>query len=323
MDITIERYLEDKRIEWDQFVSKSINGTLLHYRSFFDHNPLNKLDDCSFMFRKGNKIVALIACNLYEKNGRKILHSHQRATYGGFVVDKSIGVEDALAMVSSLITMAKSLFVDEIIVRNPFRIMNSDNCDESDYAMWYNGFSVKSREIEVAIKLSAREILRKGYTDTTLRNVKKGAKSLTVEQSKDFVSYWTMLEENLMQKHNQKPTHTIREFQDLLKCVGEDRIKLFVSKLGERMVAGIVVFVINSNCIHAQYIASNSSYQEYRPLNFLIEEIAVWGHQNGFRYFNLGMANEDGGKTINSGLFRFKEGFGGRGVLRETMVLNI
>lgn len=73
--------------------------------------------------------------------------------------------------------------------------------------------------------------------------------------------------------------------------------------------------------IHAQYVASDSNYQDLRPLNAVIDEISDWGFKNSFSYFNLGTANESAGREINYGLFHFKEGFGGRGILRETMHL--
>ena len=48
-----------------------------------------------------------------------------------------------------------------------------------------------------------------------------------------------------------------------------------------------------------------------------------WGHEHGYRYLNLGISTEDGGRVINWGLFRFKEGFGARGVVRKYYRLEI
>jgi len=53
----------------------------------------------------------------------------------------------------------------------------------------------------------------------------------------------------------------------------------------------------------------------------VIDHIINWGTENKYSYFNLGTANEEAGRKINYGLFHFKEGFGGRGILRETMHL--
>jgi lipid II:glycine glycyltransferase (peptidoglycan interpeptide bridge formation enzyme) len=96
-------------------------------------------------------------------------------------------------------------------------------------------------------------------------------------------------------------------------------VKLFAAYLEGIMIGGILIFIANRYVVHAQYIASDSRYQEYRPLNATIDSISIWAKNAGYKYFNLGMATEPGGIIVNDGLMRFKEGFGARGVLRETM----
>lgn len=120
-----------------------------------------------------------------------------------------------------------------------------------------------------------------------------------------------------------QPTHNFEQFQVLLKNIGDDKIKLFVAKLNDEIIAGIVLFVVNERAVHAQYIASDHKYQEHRPINAVIDHIIEWAITRKFRFLNLGTPNDHSGTQINHGLLRFKEGFGGRGVLRETMHLNL
>ena len=84
----------------------------------------------------------------------------------------------------------------------------------------------------------------------------------------------------------------------------------------DKVIAGIVLFVFET-AVHAQYIASDNKFQHLRPLNAVVDYIVQWSKKCGYKYFNFGTANENDGKKINYGLFKFKEGFGGRGVLRE------
>jgi len=84
------------------------------------------------------------------------------------------------------------------------------------------------------------------------------------------------------------------------------------------MIGGISSIIANRVVLHSQYIAYDYKYQEHRPLNAVIDFMIDWAIDNDFKYLNLGMATEPGGMAINEGLFRFKEGFGGRSVLRET-----
>lgn len=84
-----------------------------------------------------------------------------------------------------------------------------------------------------------------------------------------------------------------------------------------------MVFIANSRVLHGQYIANDLSFQYLKPVHALIDHVIEYGCQNGFEYFNFGMANESEGKIINYGLFALKQHFGGRGVLRETMCLDL
>lgn len=325
MKVEIVRYTEEHANAWNELVSKSINGTFLHSRSFFDHNPLNKQDDCSFLYYKKNKVAGVIPCNLYEREGKRILHSYMRSTYGGFVVNEENGVEEAVEMVEKLIAEAKALDVQEIIIRNPFRIFQRQLCDETDYAMWYHGFTLKSRELEIAIDLraAAADKLKLRYNNGTKYNVKKAVKFVQVSESDDYKTFWYLLEQNLLEKHGTKPVHSLDGFNILKSNVGDDKIKLFAGFVDNKMVCGVVTFLFRNTAIHAQYIGSDSACQDIRPLNAVIDYIIEWGHREKFEYFNLGTANEQGGRVINNGLFHFKEGFGGRGTLRETMSLTL
>jgi hypothetical protein len=251
------------------------------------------------------------------------LISHLRSTYGGFVISRHVGVEDSLAIVQLFLNEIKKNHVKEIIIKNPFRIFYKKPCDEFDYALWYFGFKVLYRELEVAIPTDEKINIEKEFSEGTRSGLHKALKSLTVEESIDYKTYWNILEKTLNQKHHAKPTHSYEQFCDLLKNVGNEKIKLFVTKKENQIIAGLVLFILNDVCVHAQYIAYDVALQNERPLNILLYHISKWAQQKGYRYFNLGRANEDNGNTINVNLFKFKESYGGRGVLRETMHIKL
>ena len=324
MKLEMRKYTREDEAKWDNFVLSALNGTFLHSRAFFNHNPRNAEDDCSYIFYKKSTIAAVIPCALYGTGENTTLHSHPRCTYGGFVVSTQIGMEEAVEMVGKLKDEAVSMGVKRIIVRNPFRIFNSSLCDESDYAMWYHGFSLKSREVEIAIDLRhSLEYLRKNYENGTKYNVKKALKHVETAESEDFATFWSILEQGLSEKHGKAPVHTLQDMQRLITLTGQDKVKLFGGFAEGKMVCGVLVFLFGGRAIHAQYIGSDSNWQDLRPVNAVIDYIIEWGHKNGYAYFNLGMANEEEGRKINFGLYHFKESFGGRGVLRETMMLTL
>jgi len=309
--------------QWDRFIESSINGNFLHKRNFYNSNILNKIDDHSVFFLKKNKIVSALPAICIDKNGYKILNSHLRSTYGGFIINEEIGVEESLEMVHLLIDYAKANSINEIIIRNPFRILYDRISDESDYALWYHDFLIKSREVEIYVNLEPSiEIIKKRYENGTKYNIKKAWKFVTVKESDDIGIFWNILTQNLEEKHGKRPVHSLEEINYLINNSGKDHFRFYAAYHNDNLVAGCLVFIINKIAIHAQYIAQDSAYQEFRPINAVLDYIIEIGNKEGFKYFNLGTANE-GGKVINTGLFHFKQGFGGRGVLRETMHLKL
>ena len=320
--ITVTKYSEEWRIPWDNFIAESVNGNFLHSRGFYDHNPANDADECSFIFLKKNRIVAVLPCILYEKENKRILHSHLRSTFGGFVVSNEIGAAEAVIIVELIIKEARQLAVTEIIIRNPFRIFNKQQADETDYAMWFHGFSLKHRELEIAIDLQeSLDVIEKRFENGTKYNIKKAEKTVVTALTDDYEVFWKILAKNLQEKHGKDPVHTLEDLIRLREKAGKEKIKLFGGFLDDKMICGTIVFLFGKKALHAQYIASDAAYQELRPINAVTHHIIRWGHENGFHYYNLGTANEAGGRVLNRGLFHFKESFGGRGVLRETMHL--
>ncbi len=325
MLIEVIPFDEQHRSDWESFIEqKALNSTFLHSRKFYDHNSGNKVDDASLMFYKKNKLIAVFPANLYLNGSIRILHSFLRATYGGFVVSKDVTVEAALEIVGKTIEFARSKQVSQLIVRNPFRIFNTNFCDETDYAMWFHGFELKSREIEICIPIDGDiKTIRARYRNRARGSVKKASEFIEVRLSNDIKDYWRVLEKNLAETHGQKPVHDYDSVTRLIEAVGSRDILLFAGYYKGELVSGILIFKFNNLVLHAQYIASESRFQNLRPVNAMIDYIIEWGNQKGFKYFNLGTGNENEGKSVNSGLFYFKESFGGRGVLRETMILKL
>lgn len=317
--ILLTRFNESLEEVWDDFVyTKAKNATFLHSRKFYNHNYLNKADDCSLIFLKKNKIIALLPATLIEVPGEKVLYSHQRSTYGSFVFSNEISISDLDEVVCMTIEYAKNELITQIVVRPTFGIYHKTLAQEIDYLLWKNGFIIKCRELELGIDLSTE--IDSLYNDSTKRSIKKSLKAgVIVQESEDIQGYWGVLTKNLAAKYGKSPVHSIDDIKRLQTLVGQERIRLFTASLDGVIIAGILTFVANRRVLHAQYIASDHAFQDFRPLNAVIDFIVKKAKEEQFAYFNLGMVTEPGGHELNEGLCRFKEGFGARGVLRETM----
>ena len=99
------------------------------------------------------------------------------------------------------------------------------------------------------------------------------------------------------------------------------QIRLFIAEYNNKMIAGVINFICNSETVLAFYISHDESYQELRPINLLFYKIFDWAIQNEFKVFDFGIFTVN--EKPNMGLARFKENFGASGVFRDTMEINL
>ena len=127
--------------------------------------------------------------------------------------------------------------------------------------------------------------------------------------------FWAVLEANLMTKHNTRPVHTLEEITYLQSRFPE-QIRCIVGTVGRRVVAGVVLFQ-TPRVVHVQYSASTAEGNSVGASTAVIDYAMEQGMDSGARYFDFGVSNEQEGRILNEGLYRFKTSFGAGGVAQE------
>ena len=74
----IKRYTPDKATEWNEFLTRSKNGTFLFDRRYMDYHS-DRFEDSSLLIYRKNRLFALLPGNTKDKT----YYSHQGLTYGG------------------------------------------------------------------------------------------------------------------------------------------------------------------------------------------------------------------------------------------------
>lgn len=320
----LKDYKESFQQQWDDFVKNSRNGTIMQERKFLNYHYSGRFEDFSLMaYNSRGKLLAVIPAALKKIGDDKVFCSHPGASHGGIVVNKMFGLDEALRLIPLLIERCKDYGFSGIEIKMIPRIYQNWPSDEISFALRYNGFSLSSTELATALPLKEITLEPDYMKESVRRNIRKSEKmGVIVEESNDYDTYWSILERNLMQRHNVRPTHSLSEIRDLTGRYPKE-IKLFAAFYEGKMIGGVVTFLMNSRVINCFYIAHNSDYQYLRPLNLLFFKLINWGIENGYQYLDWGISTENKGKFVNDGLFRFKEGFGGRGVLRESYGLSL
>jgi hypothetical protein len=317
--VKIKTYTDDYESRWDDFVQQSRNGTFMQQRKFLNYHPPKKFQDCSLMvYDDHNQLTAVIPAAIKKEGEFPIFCSYPGASHGGIIINQKFGTSNALELIPLLIDHCRSLGFKAIEMKMVPRIYHSWASDEIDFSLRYNGFLPDITELATALPLKEIDTADRCMAKNAIRNRNKAIKlGVIVKESDDFLNFWHILECNLKERHNTFPTHTYSEILDLIERY-PDQIKLFSSFFEGKMIGGVLVFILNSRVINCFYICHQDEYQHLRPLNLVFSHLITWGMKEGFHYIDWGISTENKGKVVNTGLFKFKEGFGGRGILRET-----
>lgn len=309
----IEKYSDQYKQEWDQFISDSKNGHFMFQRDYMEYHSDRFQDYSLLAFNEKNQLCAVLPASIKNKE----IISHQGLSFGGYVYQNKLKTVDLLAVHETIIDFLMDAGLDKFVYKAIPYIYADNPTDEDLYILFKKGFNLYRRDISSTIDLT-NEIL---YSSRKKRSIKKAHKSpLTYREASDFSNYWHVLSTVLAKEHGTKPVHTIDEIHHL-KNKFPNNIKLYEALIGDEVVAGTVLF-ISKGVTHTQYLAVNELGRQHAALDGLIDYLI----QNNFynsRYFDFGISTEDGGKTLNNGLVTHKEEYGAHGVIHDFYEINL
>ena len=309
----VSRYTKEFKDLWNGFVRNSKNGHFFFQREYMEYHS-DRFEDFSLLiFDDSERLITILPANLKEN----ILYSHQGLTFGGFLLDDKMKTETMLEIFELMKYFLKEQNIEKIVYKCIPYIYHIKPSEEDKYALFRNDAKLVRRDVSTTIDLNSKI----KYQEQRARAVKKAIKNdLIFEESKDFKSYWKILEETLNAQHNAKPVHSVEEIERLATLF-PDNIKLFVAIRDNKMLGGTLVFE-NKTIVHTQYLANSFEGRNIGALDFVIDKLINEVYSNK-RYFDFGISNEDAGRYINTGLIAQKEGFGARAVVHDFYELEI
>jgi hypothetical protein len=302
-ELTVSLYKPEYRQLWDNFVETSKNGVFLFNRDYMEYHS-SRFIDHSLMFFKGEKLVGLMPANLEGHT----LHSHAGLTFGGVISGYNMTPKLMLEVFDKLIADSKEHGIEQIIYKTIPYIYHSVPAEEDLYALFRHNAHLIGRNVSSAVFLPSR-LPFDSRRKESLRKARKNG--LEVKRSYDLKSFMVLAEYVLMEKHGVRPVHTVEELEPLMHCFPEN-IKLFVSTLGGKMLAGIIMYE-SANVAHGQY-AANSVEGRSVGAQDAIEDYLINHYYLGKRYYDFGISTTKLGRELNEGLLSRKEGFGASAV---------
>ena len=308
--MVITPYEASMAAEWDEFAARSRQQTFLLTRPYMDYHS-DRFADASIIARSDSgRIVAMLPAN---RSGN-ILWSHQGLTYGGWITPvRGFDASSMLEVWALAIEYYRNNGVEEMLYKPLPWIYPSVPADDDLYALFRLGATMEACGVSSAVDL--RDAPR--FDENSRRNLRRAeVAGLRVGENRRFAEYWKILEDVLAGRHDTRPVHSLAEIE-LLASRFPENIRLFaVDGPDGRMVAGTVLY-LTPTVAHAQYIAASDEGRAHGALALLFHELRAdlaAGLYGAVRYLDFGISTERGGRILNEGLHRQKQGFGGRSV---------
>lgn len=310
MSIELLPYEASHAKTWDAFSAESPNSTFLHTRAFISYHG-DRFKDLSLLILDSGKLVGLFPAAQSLSDPDTVV-SHPGITYGGLVHQGKLSGNRLVEVLRVI-----SEHFAELGYRNlqykplPFIYSNMPAQDDL-YALLQLGAQRTRCDLSCSIDFASRRRL----SERRRRGLKKARMATTIVKDPDSLrDLWLVVEQNLARKHDASPVHSIEELT-LLKERFPEQIQIFCALMNGVVEAGVILFN-TSRVWHAQYIAASEVAYQISALDAVFDAMITEAQNAGARYFDFGTSNEDDGKVLNDGLYRYKSEFGGGGVVHE------
>ena len=315
IDIRQYQFSSQEFDEWNAFVAQSKNGTFLIDRRYMDYHQ-DRFVDCSLMFYSKDKLVAVMPAH----HDDVTLYSHCGLSYGGLILSRKISAAQVCELFRDLNFCLREICnFKRVVYKSIPWIYHRLPSEEPLYALTKEcGASIKSRDVASVVMLDRRMPL----SQLRRRGVKKAIRAgIEVVEESDFVSFWGVLERNLMTRYQTKPVHSLSEIM-LLNSRFPQNIRLFSAYCGSEIVGGTVLY-IDGAVVKTQYISASETGRQIGALDFLFSSLLDRFAAEGYRYFDFGTSNFKTSDDLHTSLIFQKEGFGGRAVCYDTYEYNL
>ena len=189
--IRLEPYTSDFQSQWNELVTRSKNGTFLLDRRFMDYHS-HRFTDCSLLFFRGSRLVACLPANYVQSE--QTVYSHQGLTYGGLIMDDSVGSVEVMQMFS--------LFRDDyrntlgatrmIYIQTPY-ISHRQASEEPLYALFRNDASLVARGLSTSVNLSQPIPLQARRRSGVRKGIEHRLVITETTDRKDYQEFWDVV----------------------------------------------------------------------------------------------------------------------------------
>ena len=317
MRISTRRFGPDDSTAWDQLCAESPQATFLHTRKFLSYHG-DRFQDASLMIELDGRLLGIFPAAISEADPTLIV-SHPGITFGGLLNHGKLKGERVIAALAEVSNYYRQMGFAKLLYKAVPHFYHLMPSQDDIYALFRLGARRIRCDLSCTIDLAARQKV----SERRRRSLKKAysAGVSVVEGSHYIPELWPTLKQNLEAKNRAAPVHSLEEIS-LLVSRFPDHITSAVAKIDGTVEAGVVIFK-SRNVHHAQYITSSATANQVCALDAVFEHCISSAAKARARWFDFGISNENQGKVLNDGLYRFKSEFGGGGMVHEFYELDL
>ena len=296
---------------WDTFCAEAFGATFLHTRRFLSYHG-DRFTDRSLIYEDGARWLGVLPA-AQSPSLPELVVSHPGITYGGVLHDGGLRGEAMLDALQAARTHYAAAGYTSWLYKPVPHIYHRAPAQDDLYAL----FRLDAKRVRCDLSSCIALAHPLPVSERRRRALKKAQRAgLTLESGAQLADeLWPVLEANLGERHGQKPVHSLAEIRSLLERFPQ-AIHITVARLEKQVIAGTVLFIAGAVC-HTQYIASNALGHETGALDLVFDRQITEARDMKAQFFDFGISNEDGGRSLNEGLHRFKSEFGAGGVVHE------
>lgn len=309
--LEVRLYHSENAEEWNTFVAQSKNATFLMDRHYMDYHAHRFADFSLMVYTEKGGLLALLPANRVDD----CLFSHGGLTYGGLVMGDDMTAQKAKQVFESLNVFLAGSGISRVKYKPTPHIYHRRPAEEDLYAI-VQCCHARLLYREIASVVAMEEPLPR-WSQLRIRGMKKADKQgVRIVESNDYETFWSILSDNLLQKHGTHPVHSLEEIRLLAERFPHN-IRLFAAMQESEMLAGTVIYECGSGVAHSQYISASPHGKQIGALDKLFHSLftEVYPH---VRHFDFGISTEQHGEWLNENLIHQKEGFGARAVCYDT-----
>ena len=314
--------LSDSQI-WDTFVRSSRNATFLFERAYMDYHADRFCDASLLVYDEKQHLCALFPATWHQEE--KEIRSHGGLTYGGLLLNKSVGVLESCDILLEIVKFYRDNFQAQRMLVNPVPSIYHETAAEDQLVALHSiGAQLFRRYVSTSVALDRTIQL----STNRKRQIKKALQQYFSVKShtENLNVYWNLLAETLCERHNVRPVHSFEELE-LLMARFPTNISLRTVEDAQGTLVGGTLLFHTPRVVHAQYIAASPIGRKYGALDLLFstlfEELQGLPFTVRPRFFDFGTSMEGEGTVINEGLVAQKESFGGHTICYDKYIVQL